>query len=207
MTNLDLNQNNKNDISAKLYKAFKEVMADVPEADVLFKRFMGSTSARNQIQGNKRRARTPWEEDEIKMLIVGVLRFGIGNWAVIHAQMGFRDKRTFTDLKDKWRNLIDLRFNSRTPIALKNVANFLYGKIGKCSRGQYQMPFNGFTNINDWQTTFQELLYRSNNIQISKIPLPQLQEQSQQTQLQDDLMEIQHDHLWHDDDFSFGGTF
>ena len=65
-----------------------------------------------------RRKRRAWTIEEIQKLIIGVQRHGKGNWAVIHSKMEFDSSRTATDLKDKWRNLVDVREKSKTPSQL-----------------------------------------------------------------------------------------
>jgi hypothetical protein len=84
-----------------------------------------------QIQIPKqRRQRQPWADDETKLLLLGVKLFGKGRWALIHQQMGFSNNRTPTDLKDKWRNLIDSKQNSRIPKDLKNLAEIINSEQG-----------------------------------------------------------------------------
>jgi hypothetical protein len=69
-----------------------------------------------------RRQRQPWTDEETKLLLLGVKLIGKGRWSLIHQQMGFSKNRTPTDLKDKWRNLIDSKQNSKIPINFKELA-------------------------------------------------------------------------------------
>ena len=74
---------------------------------------------------HKRRLRTPWLDFEIQNLIIGVFNFGVGKWSIIHTHMNFNDNRTYIDLKDKWRNLIDHRNCSRTSILYRALASII----------------------------------------------------------------------------------
>ena len=53
---------------------------------------------------------TRWTGEEADCLIEGVRRFGFGEWAAILQSVWARradfPKRSATDLKDKWRNLV-----------------------------------------------------------------------------------------------------
>lgn len=77
-----------------------------------------------------RRQRQPWTNEDTKKLLKGVQIFGKGNWAIIHQQMQFDSTRSTTDLKDKWRNLIDPRKNARTPKDLKKLAELINREQG-----------------------------------------------------------------------------
>lgn len=69
-----------------------------------------------------RRVRIHWSNEEVEKLLRGVIRCGIGNWSSIHSAMKFDNRRTFTDLKDKWRNLLDPRCSSRSIVQYKHMA-------------------------------------------------------------------------------------
>ena len=88
---------------------------------------------RPQEKQKKRRLRTPWLDSEIKNLIIGTYNFGIGKWALIHSHMEFQKLRTYIDLKDKWRNLVDHRNCARTPILYRAVSAVIQKK--QTSRG------------------------------------------------------------------------
>ena len=99
----------------------------------------------------KRRARTPWLDFEIQNLIMGVYNFGAGKWAIIHNQMSFQQNRTYIDLKDKWRNLIDHRHCARTAAIYHVVASILQKEQQKTG---HIKPDRLLTK-NDWQTILQ----------------------------------------------------
>ena len=75
--------------------------------------------------GGKRRLRTPWLDNEIQNLIIGVYNYGVGKWAIIHNQMAFQKNRTYIDLKDKWRNLVDHRHCARTSAVYRAIASYI----------------------------------------------------------------------------------
>ena len=70
----------------------------------------------------KRRSRTPWLDSEIQNLIIGVYNYGIGKWALIKSHLEFQSNRTYIDLKDKWRNLVDHRNCARTALLYRAVS-------------------------------------------------------------------------------------
>ena len=80
---------------------------------------------KNHEETGKRRVRTPWLDYEIQNLIIGVYNFGIGKWAIIHSHMSFQKNRTYIDLKDKWRNLVDRRQSARTSAVYRSIASSL----------------------------------------------------------------------------------
>jgi len=54
------------------------------------------------------KGKTLWTDKEIKTLVQGVKKFGVGHWAEILKFPGFKANlvgRTSTNLKDKWRTL------------------------------------------------------------------------------------------------------
>ncbi|CAM6085738.1 unnamed protein product [Calypogeia fissa] len=54
----------------------------------------------------KRRKKTPWTKEETECLRAGILRYGAGNWGIIHrASSGILVCQTVVDLKDKWQNM------------------------------------------------------------------------------------------------------
>lgn len=105
-----------------------------------------------------RRERNPWGTDETIRLIVGVLRYGAGKWSIIHCAMGFDGKRTFTDLKDKWRNLLDPRCNRKTPIRFKIVARTVSKIVSKSEYPTtWSIPDDLFSITTDYNITFSDL--------------------------------------------------
>jgi hypothetical protein len=104
--------------------------------------------------GKPRRKRNIWKDEEIKKLIVGVSWMGIGNWSSIHSVLGFDSERTTTDLKDKWRNLVNPKSNSKTQFHFKKLATFVAENINeslKVTGRNYQ------NSCLDWQNAFHEL--------------------------------------------------
>jgi hypothetical protein len=101
----------------------------------------------------QRRQRQPWTNDETKLLLLGVKLFGKGRWALIHQQMEFSSNRTPTDLKDKWRNLIDSKQNSKIPKDFKKLAE----------------------TINLEQNTIENIpqIFLTPTVNIPSVPLPQ----------------------------------
>jgi len=51
----------------------------------------------------------PFDEQEVQNLEKGVEKFGVGQWKKIRLHYKFNSRRTNTDLKDKWRNLLKKR--------------------------------------------------------------------------------------------------
>jgi hypothetical protein len=79
---------------------------------------------------------------------------GIGNWSSIHLVLGFGFERTTTDLKDKWRNLINPRSNSKTQFHLKKLAKF----VAENSNETLKAVEKNYQNCCfDWKNTFHEL--------------------------------------------------
>lgn len=99
----------------------------------------------------KRRVRTPWLDYEIQNLIMGVYNFGAGKWAIIHTHMAFQKNRTYIDLKDKWRNLIDRRLCARTPAIYRTIAVIIHKQQMKYG---HKRPECILTK-NDWQHMLQ----------------------------------------------------
>ena len=82
------------------------------------------------ILDKKRRVQIPWSLSEIKKLLVGVYFFGVGHWVIIHEMMKFDKKRLFSDLKDKWRNLVLEQKRSKVPILYRKLAFAIVKKQG-----------------------------------------------------------------------------
>ena len=80
------------------------------------------------IINKKRRVQIPWTLSEIKKLLIGVYFFGVGHWVIIHEMMKFDKKRLFSDLKDKWRNLILEQKRSKVPILYRKLALAILNK-------------------------------------------------------------------------------
>jgi hypothetical protein len=116
---------------------------------------MSSTQAncslKTQHGKQRRRNRTPWLDFEIQNLIIGVYNFGAGKWAIIHNQMMFQQNRTYIDLKDKWRNLVDHRHYARTSAVYRAVASI----IQKQQRIRGHIKPERLLTKNDWQTILQ----------------------------------------------------
>ena len=53
--------------------------------------------------------RHPWTQAEVRNLIEGVEKFGLGQWASILKNFYFRPHRDNVSLKDKWRNMVKNR--------------------------------------------------------------------------------------------------
>eukprot|EP01103_Thecamoeba_quadrilineata_P000977 TRINITY_DN10866_c0_g1_i1.p1 TRINITY_DN10866_c0_g1~~TRINITY_DN10866_c0_g1_i1.p1 ORF type:complete len:345 (-),score=87.27 TRINITY_DN10866_c0_g1_i1:79-1113(-) len=64
------------------------------------------------------KARVVWTEKEIEYLTKGVKELGTGKWVEIFGRYEFHPKRKPTDLKDKWRNI--LQMNNRNYIPLND---------------------------------------------------------------------------------------
>ncbi|KAI0619865.1 MYB DNA-binding domain-containing protein, partial [Pyrenophora tritici-repentis] len=75
--------------------------AAVPETDVLTNK---ATTASDQVPTKRGKKRNRWSEQETKDLLVGVSKFGIGNWKKILQSPDFTfHNRTAVDLKDRFR--------------------------------------------------------------------------------------------------------
>ena len=73
----------------------------VPETDVLTNK---ATTAPDQAPTKRGKKRNRWSEQETKDLLVGVSKFGIGNWKKILQSPDFTfHNRTAVDLKDRFR--------------------------------------------------------------------------------------------------------
>ena len=107
----------------------------------------------------KRRVRTPWLDFEIQNLIIGAYNFGVGKWAIIHSQMSFQKNRTYIDLKDKWRNLIDRRHCARTLAVYRAIASVIHNQQMK---NGHIKPERLLTK-NDWQEILQMYYSRIQN--------------------------------------------
>lgn len=118
-----------------------------------------------------RRLRTPWNDYEIQNLLIGVYNFGIGKWAMIRMNMSFKANRTYIDLKDKWRNLVDHRKYAKTPLVYRNIVSAI---IKKQQAHGYKRP-EQILGKNDWDKLI-SIIGRDNpieevvTIQIQKIP-------------------------------------
>ena len=76
----------------------------------------------SMIMPKKRRTQFPWTLSEVKKLLIGVYYFGVGHWVIIHEMMKFDKRRTFSDLKDKWRNLTLEQRRSKVPVLYRKLA-------------------------------------------------------------------------------------
>ena len=113
----------------------------------------------------KRRVRTPWLDFEIQNLIMGAYNFGVGKWAIIHSQMSFQKNRTYIDLKDKWRNLIDHRHCARTLAVYRAIASIIHNQQMK---NGHIKPDRLLTK-NDWQEILQMYYSRiQNDIEVNE---------------------------------------
>ena len=119
--------------------------------------FDSSYNSNSTCAASQRRVRNMWTEDEIRRLLIGVLMFGIGKWADIHKSMGFSDRRTYTDLKDKWRNLMDTRTNSKSPFGMIVIARFLDSFIAQHGGRNYCLPTGYFSDLTNLDVIFSEL--------------------------------------------------
>ncbi|KAF8047484.1 hypothetical protein N665_3001s0002 [Sinapis alba] len=64
----------------------------------------------------RRKHHRAWSLSEVKKLVEGVSRYGVGKWSVIkRLSFSSYSHRTPVDLKDKWRNLLRASF-TRTPV-------------------------------------------------------------------------------------------
>lgn len=107
-------------LDQKLYRFLKK-LEDHCLSNEDFTRVLQQVNQKGS-SGRSRRLRTKWSSDEVEKLLRGVIRCGIGNWSVIHSTMNFDSKRTFTDIKDKWRNLLDPRCNTQSLLQYKYIA-------------------------------------------------------------------------------------
>jgi len=65
--------------------------------------FVGRINVKHRRRKPKKRH--PWTPDEVKWLVEGVEKFGLGQWAVILQNYAFPPYRSSVSLKDKWRNM------------------------------------------------------------------------------------------------------
>ncbi len=100
--------------------------------------------------GAKTKPERRWTGEEADALLDGVARFGLGEWAqVLKAIWGKRvdfPKRSSTDLKDKWRNLLQLaslpsqsRRKAETPPDLLQKVLRLEAEFGVARRAGRKM--------------------------------------------------------------------
>ncbi|KAJ8022003.1 hypothetical protein HOLleu_39365 [Holothuria leucospilota] len=78
--------------------------SDSSIGSVISKASLKSPKLRRSLEGTSADIRRPWTKDEVKKLIKGVIRFGVGKWAEIQDHYEF--DRTNVNIKDKWRNLV-----------------------------------------------------------------------------------------------------
>jgi hypothetical protein len=62
-----------------------------------------ATKTKNKKQGTKK---TPWSENEVKHLLDGIRRYGLGNWSTILSKYKFDSVRDSISLRDKYRNMV-----------------------------------------------------------------------------------------------------
>ena len=96
--------------------------------------------------GGRQKVHRPWTLPEVEALVEGVGHYGRGQWADIKSlkQNGVADaleSRSAVDLKDKWRNLLQLaslpqqsRRKAETPPELLQRVLWLEAKYGTARR-------------------------------------------------------------------------
>ncbi|KAL6842415.1 hypothetical protein ACP4OV_027842 [Aristida adscensionis] len=54
----------------------------------------------------KRKNNEHWTGEEVKSLVKGISKYGVGQWTKVHSKYFSSSVRTAVNLKDKWRNLL-----------------------------------------------------------------------------------------------------
>jgi hypothetical protein len=110
-----------------------------------------ATSSNPLAEEKPRRMKRLWTPEEEESLKRGVSSYGLGNWAKIRDDpvFVFQDGRTSVDLKDKWRNMTDLKsykdHDLRKYVLLNEKHEFLLtttktGKVSGCHYFQNRWP-------------------------------------------------------------------
>lgn len=169
---------NQYNVPSRLKELIEDIIATKIPLSQISERLLRPTAAdidTGALQAKKRRARKPWDENEIKKLLVGINICGVGNWSHIHASLGFDPNRTFTDLKDKWRNLCDPRSNSRTPVHFKKIALYIKDTQNKNEKPVHTNSTQKPPKMSDvtWEEAYMGLVSVSDSIEPSHIQMIQ----------------------------------
>jgi hypothetical protein len=124
----------------------KSIIAEITQSNIFQQKAQSITKIR--------RTRNSWNDEEIQKLIVGVSLIGIGKWSSIHSALSFDSERTPTDLKDKWRNLINPKSNSKSQLHFKKLAKYVEENLNQTLITIGRNPQN---LILDWKNVFHEL--------------------------------------------------
>ncbi|KMT06278.1 hypothetical protein BVRB_7g162030 [Beta vulgaris subsp. vulgaris] len=82
------------------------------ETDDEYEPVESSFNIRKSKRNDRRKNCKPWTLDEVVALVDGMSKFGIGQWTAVKKAFFSSSRRTATDIRDKWRNLVKTKCRS-----------------------------------------------------------------------------------------------
>lgn len=88
-------------------KASKTWASDMElDSDEEYEPVESSFNIRNLKRNDRRKSCKAWTLDEVVALVDGMSQFGVGQWTAVKRTFFSSSRRTATDIRDKWRNLV-----------------------------------------------------------------------------------------------------
>ncbi|XP_021715742.1 uncharacterized protein LOC110683658 [Chenopodium quinoa] len=88
-------------------KASKTWASDMElDSDEEYEPVESSFNGRKFKRNDRRKSCQPWTLDEVVALVDGMSKFGPGQWTAVKKTFFLSSRRTATDIRDKWRNLV-----------------------------------------------------------------------------------------------------
>lgn len=83
---------------------FRQSLVELPSGTAITPSWT-KKNVRQKRRAGRGRKGIPWTSSEEEELYAGIVKYGVGNWAMIKSDFKFRTDRTSQDLSDKWRTL------------------------------------------------------------------------------------------------------